>query len=388
MSILFWTLFIISILGIVTILISMTTLLSFFSKKQEHTVSSEALSLIVPIKGTDDNTKENMTTLVNSNLSSNVEYIFAMEEENDSAFEVCSEVIALFPDIDIRIVITGLSRGLMGKQHNILGGVQEAKYDIIASMDADVTVNPNSLQEGLNTLKQPNAGIAFFLPYYKGSGALGGNLIMSYINGFYNIIFTYLRNYAKAPAIIGALWMMPKEIFLKCAKDGRLANSVSDDRELGFAVNELGLETIFVNKTLSMPNENLSLSEGLSHLGKWFGMIRAEGLVVYILFSLLWAPTIWALGTVILALTVQPEYFVYAISLLIFVVLIRNVGYMTLNKKIYQLPSLNNIGVNLLFDFFFLPFLLVRNIARTTITWKGKNYKLGKHGQILSIEKV
>ena len=213
MTILYWIFFIISIFGILSMTLALLSLTSHFSKKKNVKSNTQSLSLIVPIKGADDNTHHNLTALVNSDITTPVEYLFAMETEDDPAYEVCEKIKVSFTDKNIRIIITGESKELMGKQHNINGAIKEACYAIIGSMDADVRVSPTALREGLESLNKSETGIVYFLPYYKGTGTLGGGLLNTYINNFYNLIFSYLHFFAKAPTVIGALWIMPKELF-------------------------------------------------------------------------------------------------------------------------------------------------------------------------------
>ena len=386
MNILYWTLFGISIYGIITIATSLYSLVFHFRKKAISQQTSLPVSVVIPIKGVDENTTNNLKALVNSNIETPVEYLFAMETTDDPAYESCKTIKDSFPDKDIQVILTGLSEESMGKQHNINIAVKKARYDTVASMDADVRLSPNALKEGLEALNTPKTGIVFFLPYYERSGTLGGGLLATYINNFYNIIFSFLHFYAKAPAIIGALWLMPKELLEKCGKNGRLLRSVSDDRELGFAVAELGFKNYLIPRTVKMPSDNISFNESINHLGKWFGMVRAEGLPVYIIFAILWNPTICSLISLVVALFISFEYVLWSLILFSSVIIIRSIGNITLNKFIYKLPIFTNIPMTIAYDILLFPLLFFINLFKTTIEWKGKVYKLGKHGKILSMD--
>lgn len=387
MGVIYWIFFAISIIGILSMTLAFFKMLTHFSKKEKAQVSTKGLSLIVPIKGADDTTFNNLKALIDSDIKSPVEYLFAMETEDDPAYEICKAVQESDKDKDIKIILTGESQELMGKQHNIKVAVQNATYDIIGSMDADVRIDVNTLSTGLSSLNSADVGIAYFLPYYEGTGTFGGGLLSTYINYFYNIIFSYLHFFAKAPTIIGALWIMPKELFNKCEADGRLVGTVSDDRELGFASAEWGYKNIFISNTVIMPHEKLSLQEGINHLGKWFGMVRAEGIAVYILFALMWNPLLFAT----ILLLVSPcigngEYIDNSIILFVSVFLLRVTNIIALNKSIYKMSIFTNLFMTIAYDLIFFPILFFINLFKTTIEWKGKIYKLGKQGKIISID--
>jgi cellulose synthase/poly-beta-1,6-N-acetylglucosamine synthase-like glycosyltransferase len=388
MTITYWILFGIGSFSILAILIALNALVSHFKNPMALEKTTQSLSVIVPIKGSDETTEENLTALVTSELDSKVEFLFAMEEESDSAFKVCSRVKKLHSDIDISIIITGDSDKLMGKQHNINVASKQAKYDYIASMDADVRITPQTIKHGLNQLTDTNTGVVYFLPFYNGKGTSGGNLLTTYINHFYNLIFTYFYKFAKQPTIIGALWIVEKKLLDECGGIERLAGTVSDDRELGVAIAELGHKNTMVPYTVLMPSENLTFNEGISHLSKWFGMVRAEGILVYILFALFWGPMISAVASLLIAFQLDMSYVFYSSMLLVSILLLRSITVFVLNKKIYNVKMTSNLITTLLFDALLFPFLLIKNVFNTSIVWKGKKYKLGKQGKIMGVEKV
>ena len=94
MVFIYWIFFVISVIGILSMTLAFFKMLTHFSKKEESQVSTEALSLIVPIKGADENTFHNLKALIDSDITSPVEYLFAMETEDDPAYEVCKAVKA------------------------------------------------------------------------------------------------------------------------------------------------------------------------------------------------------------------------------------------------------------------------------------------------------
>jgi len=388
MSILYWVVFGLGAFSIVAMMIALSALLAHFKDKIQLQKTTQSLSVIVPIKGSDNTTQSNLQALVDSKIESPIEYLFAMEEESDSAFEVCTQIKNNNPNLDISIVITGDSDKLMGKQHNINIASKQAKYDYIASMDADVHIKTDTIKYGLNQLSKENTGVVYFLPYYSGQGKAGGNLLTTYINHFYNLIFTYLYFFAKAPAIVGALWIVEKQLLEECGGIERLAGTVSDDRELGFAIAELGYKNYMIPHTVMMPSEKLRFSEGILHLSKWFGMVRAEGIAVYILFAIFWGSMISAIASFIIALILGGKYILFSLILISAIILLRSLGVILLNKKVYQENAMTNLSSTLLFDILLFPFLLLKNIGNRTIEWKGKKYKLGKQGKILGVEKI
>ena len=86
MNILYWTLFGISVYGIIIIASSSYSLVIHFRKKAISQKNSLPVSVVIPIKGADENTASNLKALVDSNIETPVEYLFAMETADDPSY--------------------------------------------------------------------------------------------------------------------------------------------------------------------------------------------------------------------------------------------------------------------------------------------------------------
>lgn len=385
MEFVFWTSLVVAGTGASLIFFYTFTIHKYFKLPATGEDSSKSISLIVPIKGVDDNTEENFELLVESEVNAPVEFLFAMETEDDPAFAVCSKIKANHPDKDIRVILTGQPETMMGKQHNLGVASEQAKHEILANMDADVQVEKDTLQKGLQAFSNPQNGLVWFFPYYAGHGPAGGSLVSNYFNNFYNVLVGGGTITKTNPVISGALWMMPKELFEKCREGNRLVQTVSDDRELGVTIKALGYETYLVPETVKMPNENLNLIEGARHLSKWYGMLRAEGLAFYTIILFLFNPIFMSLITLWAATMIGESRQAWATLAVLLVIFMKVASVYSLNKNIYKIPPSANIMMTFLYDIFILPVLYLVNINKKHIVWKGKKYTLGKHGRILEV---
>jgi ceramide glucosyltransferase len=381
----FWAIFLITVLSTALISFYIYVIRKYFRKPAGNGSAAASLSLIVPIKGTDTNTEHNLELVVGSESNTPVEFLFAMETEDDPAYQVCCNVKAKNPDKDIHIILTGPPKTFMGKQHNLGVASEQAKYEILANMDADVQVEKDTLQKGLQAFNNPQVGLVWFFPYYYGSGPLGGTLVANYFNNFFNVLVGGGTITKTNPVISGALWMMPRTLFVKCRENDRLVKTVSDDRELGYTIKELGYETHLVPTTVKMPNENLSFLGGVKHLSKWYGMLRAEGLGFYTVILFLFNPILMSLITLWIANAAGGSKSTWMVFTVALVTSIKIGGVYSLNKTVYKIPPATNTMMTLIYDIFILPVLYFVNINRRHIVWKGKKYKLGKNGKILDI---
>src|SRR5215469_15555532 len=141
--IIFWLFFFISAVALLGCIAASTTMGLRFRDVIQNTSDRKpgsSLSMIVPLKGVDDFTTLHLTALVESVIDVPVEFLFTMESMDDPAFAVSQKVKEEHPDEDIRIILSGAAYGRMGKQHNLAAAAQEASYEVIGSLDADVLV--------------------------------------------------------------------------------------------------------------------------------------------------------------------------------------------------------------------------------------------------------
>ncbi len=176
----YWFLFFLSSITLLDCLAAAATIgwryrLAAQDRSQSRPVSS--LSMIVPLKGVDDFTAAHLNALVESRVDVPVEFLFALESAHDPAFVVCQQVQEHHGEKDIRLIVSGSAAGRMGKQYNLAVASQQARYEAIGSIDADVLVEPDTLAVGLRYLALPQTGVAYFLPAYVGPGPTGGLLV-------------------------------------------------------------------------------------------------------------------------------------------------------------------------------------------------------------------
>ena len=324
------------------------------------------LSMLVPIKGADAHTEAHLEALVTSALDGEVEYLFAMEAEDDPAYAVCQRVIARHPERAARVVITGPAGGRMGKQHNLAVALHEAHYEAIGSMDADVLVEPDTLAVALGALNAPDAGVVYFLPCYQGPGPVGGALVALYTN-------YYFAPNMGALARIGGL--------------EQFSATVSDDAAIGKAVAKAGRTNTLLPRAVRIPYEPVGLWGGARHLLKWLAMLRAEGLGTYLLILFTWHPVLWGVLAVLGATMFGsvPHIFLFDYAIFAGLTVVSRVGSaFLLNRAVYHQRGLALPLLLIPYELVAVPVLFAIGLFRHSIVWRGRRYRLGRHGVILA----
>ncbi len=342
-----------------------------------------SLSMIVPLKGVDDFTAAHLNALVESVVDIPVEYLFALESAHDPAFVVCQQVQEHHSEKDIRLIVSGPAAGRMGKQHN-----QQAHCEAIGSIDADVLVEPDTLAVGLRYLALPQTGVAYFLPAYLGPGPTGGLLVALYSNYYYQLYMGALALSSNAPFITGALWFMRKTTRHLIGGLEQFGLTVSDDAAIGRAILKHKLRNVLIPRTVRIPFEQLGLLQGGNHLLKWMAMLRAEGVLTFLTILLSWHPILWSCITFLVGLLLfgphQPALISGAV-LLVCALLVRLASAFLLNRRVYALPGLHSLCLLPVYELLAVPILFGKGGFQRTIHWRGRRYRLGRHGMIQAV---
>lgn len=136
---------------------------NYNSQKQSHLSLSELepVTILRPIKGID---AELETCLECSFLqdypSSKLEILFCVDDNDDESIPIIEKLIAKYPEIDARILVTAIDKegnkldhyGPNPKVNNLAKGFLNSKYDIIWIMDSNVWGNSNILKNSIKSL--------------------------------------------------------------------------------------------------------------------------------------------------------------------------------------------------------------------------------------------
>jgi ceramide glucosyltransferase len=322
-------------------------------------------------------------------LPGEVEFIFAMESDGDPAFRVCTHLQSDNPDRTVKIVISGEARDLIGKQHNLAHAYSQSRGQVVVCMDADIDIGPDTIREGLLHLDEDAVGSAFFLPVYRGDAPWGGRFVEIYLNYQYNLFMGSLATLTDPPYIFGGLWMTRRSSLERTGGFKSFGRTVSDDAAVGRAFLEQGLKNLLIPETVSTPTENLGVAAGLKHLGKWIGMLRAEGFLPYFAIWLWWHPLFWSGLLFVLGIATgwlngaSTTYAVVAVGLCLVAKMASGV---ILDLGVYGHGALRSILPLLLYEVFAVPVVFGLGLFRRSITWKGRRYRLGPRGMVLGLE--
>ena len=128
------------------------------------------VSILKPLHGAEARLEENLESFFRQDYLT-FEIIFAVDEANDPAREIAERVCRNFPQVDSRVLVTGLPPWPNPPAYAFSRMAEKAKYDILVTSDSDVMVHRSYLREVVPPLLQQKTGMLTCL--YRGFNAGG-----------------------------------------------------------------------------------------------------------------------------------------------------------------------------------------------------------------------
>jgi hypothetical protein len=104
-------------------------------------------------------------------IQARFQFVFGVQDPNDSAIPVVRWLIARYPEVNIQLVLNAATHGSNRKVSNLINMAQVARHSVIVAADGDVAVGRNYLSTLAATLTQPGVGAITCL--YRGLASGG-----------------------------------------------------------------------------------------------------------------------------------------------------------------------------------------------------------------------
>jgi hypothetical protein len=114
-------------------------------------------------------------------------------------------------------------------------------------------------------------------------------------------------------------------------------------------------------------------------------MLRSEGIPTFLVILWSWHPILWSFITFIIGILLygsQNHYLIYSAVLLVAALAVKLASALTLNRRIYFISGLRNLIFLPAYELLAVPILFGKGLFQRTIEWRGRRYRLGRHGVI------
>jgi ceramide glucosyltransferase len=327
------------------------------------------VSLLKPVHGVDFGSVENFESFCQQNYP-DYEILFAVNDDSDPAVPLIRDLIARFPERNIRLISGAPQVGSNKKVNNLIELARAARHEIIVLTDGDVRVLPNYLREVVAPFADPEIGAV--TSFYRGitqknlaaeleaigaaSDFFAGVLVAEWMEG---ISFA-----------LGASIATTKQWVAKIGGFEAIVDMHSDDYELGYRIAKAGGKIVLSHELVWTMYPAQSTTGFWNHQVRWSRTVRLCRPLSFV--GLIFTHGLpWAVAAALVAPTasIAAAYLVaYLILRLItaWIVGVRVSGDETVRTKLWLVPFRDAIH--------FIVWLA--SFASNKITWGGEQFTM------------
>ena len=353
--------------------VSLPLVVRYFRRARVHTIprgETPPLSVLVPLYGADPGLEQNLEGLLRQNYPE-FEVLFLHEVPDDPALDAARAAAERVPDVPVRYV-QGRTDAVNPKVAVLARGQEEARHDILVSVDSDVRPDPLYLRDVANGLMERD--VVGFPPVLFGMQTAGARMLALFVN----------IEGLMALLVGGGRWVPGATIGVRrAALQGiggyaAVGDRMADDADLATALRRAGHPAAISRRAARCYTPGGSLRETAVQMARWARTVRGAAPVLYtlgflpafapllLLSTALWSPHgAWALAAFALHNTMR-------IGLSAAVDL----------RFCWDRSMLRSLRV-LPLTWFVEPLVWIAGMWGRTVVWRGRTYRL--HGGRVSL---
>ncbi len=327
------------------------------------------ISILKPLSGLDEGLEANLRSYFEAEYDQ-FELLFAVRTALDPAVPVVNRLIAAYPHVTARLLITGEPPYAHAKVYSLHCMLEQAQYELIAMCDSDVRVGPDFCRHLSGEFQDPALGMVT-CPYRAVAGrsfwsqleALGMNT--DFHAGLFTAVLLEGAKFAVGPTIVAR-----KAVLHRLGGLERVKDYLAEDFMLGRLASELGCGVRFSSYVVEHRIGSENLSHNFAHRLRWARSSRRSRPAGYIgqfftytlpvgLLALSFALQLWPLFTIAAILRLLSAF---------------SVSHLILKQRVQWL--LLPLQDTLAFGFW------VAGFFGNSIQWRGQRYTLHRDGTI------
>lgn len=227
------------------------------------------VSILKPLFGAEARLSENLETFFHQDYPGKIQFIFGVQDPNDSAIPAVKSLMARYPGLDVQLLVNPAPHGLNRKVSNLINMTRGARHPLMVMSDSDVAVGPNYLRTLAAALAEPGVGAVTCL--YRGmpNGGFWSRLsAMAADDHFLPATILGLALGLARPCV-GATIALERETLMRIGGFQTVANQLADDYAIGKAVRRAGLRVVVSPMLVVHAFEDKSLNEVVRHELRW-----------------------------------------------------------------------------------------------------------------------
>jgi ceramide glucosyltransferase len=155
-----------AVLGCAYALFAAWAACEFIPSTPARAASYPAATILKPLYGAEPDLYANLARFCAQDYPSPVQIVFGVSDPADPAIAIVRELIANFPDCDLKLVINSHRNGTNHKVSNLINMLPEARHDLLVISDSDIIVDRDYLRNVVANFDSQGVGLVTCL--YRG----------------------------------------------------------------------------------------------------------------------------------------------------------------------------------------------------------------------------
>jgi ceramide glucosyltransferase len=337
---------------------------------------ASSVSVIVPVRGLDAETEANVAALLGLAHTEPWEVLFVVEDEGDPVLPLLERLLA-GTDAPAWLVVGGQAHHGTGKVRNLLSGIAESRYDVLAFVDVDVRVGPGFLREAVQAVEDEAVGLAFAVPTAQGARDVWAALHNHFVNAS---ALHYLAQAGRdaLEAAVGSTIVMRRAVIEEVGGLESLADRVVGiDISMGQAVRNAGYRIGLLPKPARVIHKHDQPERLWRQLHRWMVTIRRYYPAFPLVGLIAALPASWLVAfTLTSARQNKSEDVRLGGMLLAGIALLQAMAAAVTNEKLVRDPNARRyLWVAPFAEAFWLP-VFVHSLVTDEVHWRGRRLRV------------
>jgi ceramide glucosyltransferase len=259
------------------------------------TCPTPAVSILKPVHGRDPHFYEAIRSHALQDYPQ-YEILFGTGRANDPAADDIRRLIAEFPALDIRLIVT--STKMPNAKVGVLADLAaQARYPLLLINDSDIRVSPDYLRQVTALLDQPRTGLVTCLYRAQSENAPGRWEALGVATEFAPSVLV-ARMLGSVEFALGSTMLLRAEDLRRIGGFPTIGDYLADDYQLGRRIRGLGLRVVFAPAIVETHLGGATWGEVFRHQLRWSRAIRVSRPAGYYGYLVTHA-TFWSLVAIV-----------------------------------------------------------------------------------------
>lgn len=230
------------------------------------------LTILKPIKGTEEDLAENLETFFRQDYPSELEIVIGSLETDDPGLDVARQVAARHPEVRVRFVAGGPCLGLNPKVSNLANLARAARFDLVLLSDANVRVGPDYCRRIVGEMEREGGSLLTSLVAGVGERSIGAAMDNLHLTGFISPAMCFALDVAGITCVVGKTMLLRRSELEALGGFALVKDILAEDFVLGAAYQKAGKRVLLSPTPVWNVNVRTSVDRFMSRHARWLKM--------------------------------------------------------------------------------------------------------------------